>query len=42
MILTGITRGANGTATFGTSNGQAHRVEQQFTNATNFQDLVVQ
>ena len=34
--LTGITRGANGTATFGTSNGQAHSSGATVTNATNF------
>ena len=34
--LTGITRGANGTATFGTSNGQAHSNGATVTNATNF------
>ena len=34
--LTGITRGANGTATVGTSNGQAHSSGATVTNATNF------
>ena len=34
--LTGITRGANGTATAGTSNGQAHSDGSTVTNATNF------
>jgi len=34
--LTGITRGANGTATAGTSNGQAHSDASTVTNATNF------
>jgi hypothetical protein len=34
--LTGITRGANGTATVGTSNGQAHSDGSTVTNATNF------
>ena len=34
--LTGITRGANGTATIGTSNGQAHSSGATVTNATNF------
>ena len=34
--LTGITRGTNGTATFGTSNGQAHSDGSTVTNATNF------
>ena len=34
--LTGITRGAAGTATFGTSNGQAHSDGAVVTNATNF------
>ena len=34
--LTGITRGTNGTATAGTSNGQAHSDGATVTNATNF------
>jgi hypothetical protein len=34
--LTGITRGTNGTATVGTSNGQAHSNGATVTNATNF------
>ena len=34
--LTGITRGALGTATAGTSNGQAHNSGDTVTNATNF------
>ena len=34
--LTGITRGTNGTATVGTSNGQAHSSGATVTNATNF------
>mgnify|MGYP001230189667 FL=1 len=34
--LTGITRGTNGTATIGTSNGQAHSSGATVTNATNF------
>ena len=34
--LTGITRGANGTATVGTSNGQAHSSGATVSNATNF------
>ena len=34
--LTGITRGALGTATTGTSNGQAHSDGETVTNATNF------
>ena len=34
--LTGITRGALGTATTGTSNGQAHSYGETVTNATNF------
>ena len=34
--ITGITRGANGTATFGTSNGQAHSSGATVSNATNF------
>jgi hypothetical protein len=34
--LTGITRGTNGTATAGTSNGQAHSSGATVTNATNF------
>ena len=34
--LTGITRGANGTATAGTSNGQAHSDGSTVTNATHF------
>ncbi len=34
--LTGITRGTNGTATTGTSNGQAHSDGSTVTNATNF------
>ena len=34
--LTGITRGTNGTATAGTSNGQAHSNGATVTNATNF------
>ncbi len=34
--ITGITRGALGTATFGTSNGQAHSGGATVTNATNF------
>ena len=34
--LTGITRGALGTATFGTSNGQAHSNGAAVTNATTF------
>ena len=34
--LTGITRGALGTATVGTSNGQAHNSGDTVTNATNF------
>ena len=34
--LTGITRGAKGTATFGTSNGQAHSDGETVTNATDY------
>jgi hypothetical protein len=34
--LTGITRGTNGTATIGTSNGQAHSSGATVSNATNF------
>ena len=34
--ITGITRGASGTATFGTSNGQAHSSGATVSNATNF------
>ena len=34
--LTGITRGADGTATFGTSNGQAHSDGETVTNATDY------
>ena len=34
--LTGITRGTNGTATVGTSNGQAHSSGATVSNATNF------
>ena len=34
--LTGITRGTNGTATAGTSNGQAHSDGALLLNATNF------